>query len=117
NDGDVVRAMDRFHPIPDAERWSASWAEWLYFNGRTPDGRVRLYITFLVGPRAASPGRRAAGVRLQLERDGRSSTYSSRGEVDEAALLRSAPDLDIAGNRVRLDGLTYKISLRLEDPS
>ncbi len=111
---DVLRAMDRFHPIPDDEgKWTSSWAEWLYFNGRSRDGRLRLYLTFLVGPRGLSPGKRPAGVRLQLEHDGKASTYSASGEVDEAALLAKAPELDIAGNSVRLDGLTYRIALNL----
>ena len=52
--GDVLRAMDRFHPVADVPQWAASWAEWLYFNGRTRDGRLRIYVTFLVGPRAAA---------------------------------------------------------------
>lgn len=112
--GEVLRAMDRFHPIPDVPHRASSWAEWLYFNGRTRDGRVRVYATFLVGARAATPGRRVAGVRLQLERDGRTSNYSARADVDEASLLGSAPDLDIGGNRVRLDGLTYRITLALK---
>ena len=109
--GDVLRAMDRFHPIADVPAWAASWAEWLYFNGRTRDGRLRLYLTFLVGPRASTVGKRTAAVRLQLERDGQSTTYSARGEIDEASLLAGAPDLEIAGNRVRLEGLTYRITL------
>jgi hypothetical protein len=111
--GDVLRAMDRFHPIPQATQSSSSWAEWLYFNGRTPDGRIRVYLTFLVGPPAATAGRRQAGVRLQLEHEGRATTYRASGEVDEASVLASAPDLEIAGNRVRLEGATYRISLAL----
>ena len=111
--GDVLRAMDRFHPVADAPEWTSSWAEWLYFNGRTRDGRLRVYLTFLVGPRASTPEKRVAGVRLQLERDGRPATYSARGEIDETALLAGAPDLEIAGNRVRLDGLAYRITLAL----
>ena len=111
--GDVLRAMDRFHPIADVPQWAESWAEWLYFNGRTRDGRLRLYLTFLVGPRATTAGKRTAAVRLQLERDGRPATYSARGEIDEASLLAGAPDLEIAGSRVRLDGLTYRITLAL----
>ncbi len=111
--GDVLRAMDRFHPVADVPEWAASWAEWLYFNGRTPDGRVRLYLTFLVGPRASTVGKRVAGVRLQLERDGRPTTYSASTEIDEALLLAGAPDLEIGGNRVRLEGLTYRITLAL----
>jgi hypothetical protein len=75
DDGDVLRAMDRFHPVADAPAWASSWAEWLYFNGRTPDGRLRVYLTFLVGPRASTSGKRVAGVHLQLERDGRPTTY------------------------------------------
>ena len=111
--GDVLRAMDRFHPIPDVTSRAESWAEWLYFNGRTRDGRTRLYLTFLVGPRAG-PGRRRAGVRLQLERDGRSVNYSAQADIDETSLLASAPDLDIGGNRVRLEGLTYRLTLALQ---
>jgi hypothetical protein len=111
--GDVLRLMDRFHPIPNTPEFSASWAEWLYFNGRSPDGRLRFYLTFLVGPASASPGRRAAGVRLQLERDGRTTNYSGGGEVDEATLIAKAPDLAIAGNRVTLSGLRYQIDLAL----
>jgi len=111
--GDVLRAMDRFHPIPSTLEFSASWAEWLYFNGHTADGTLRFYLTFLVGPASAVPGRRIAGVRLQLERHGKTTTYSAGGEVDGARLLEAAPDLDIAGNRVRLDGLRYRIELTL----
>lgn len=112
--GDVLRAMDRFHPIPDVPDRASSWAEWLYFNGRTADGRVRLYLTFLVGPRAATAGKRVAGVRLQLERDGRSRNYSARAEIDEASLLADAPDLEIAGNRVRLVDTSYRMTLALD---
>ena len=45
----------------------------------------------------------------------RPSTYSAGAEVDERALLETAPDLDIAGNRVRLDGLRYRIELALPE--
>jgi hypothetical protein len=111
--GGTLRAMDRFHPVPDNSEFAASWAEWLYFNGHTADGTLRFYVTFLAGPRSATPGRRLAGVRLQLERNGTTSTYSAGAEVDEMRLLETAPDLDIAGNRVRLDGLRYHIELAL----
>jgi len=111
--GDALRSMDRFHPVPVASEFSKSWAEWLYFNGHTADGALRFYVTFLAGPRSATPGRRVAGVRLQLERDGKTSTYSAGGEIDETRLLETSPDLEIAGNRVRLDGLRYHIELAL----
>src|SRR5262245_52012410 len=45
----VLRAMDRFHPIPDVPARAASWSEWLYFNGRA--GTTRFYLTFIAGPR------------------------------------------------------------------
>jgi hypothetical protein len=110
----VLRSMDRFHRPPDVPEFSSSWAEWLYFNGRTADGRVRFYLTFMVGP-SPRPGMRSASVRLQLDRDGQVRNYGTRAEVDEQAVLDGAPDLDIGGNQVRLDGLRYRISLNLRD--
>jgi hypothetical protein len=53
-------------------------------------------------------------VRLQLERDGRSSNYAAHGEVDESSLA-DAPNLEIAGNRVQLSDLRYHITLALHD--
>jgi hypothetical protein len=112
--GDVLRALDRFHAIPDIEARASSWSEWLYFNGRSRDGRVRVYLTFFVGPPADAPGKRRASVRLQLERDGQSRNYSAEDDVDEASILSTAPDLDIAGNHVRLEGLRYTMTLALQ---
>jgi hypothetical protein len=110
--GDVLRSMDRFHPQPDIAEFSSSWAEWLYFNGRTADGRVRFYLTFLVGP-STRPGVRAAGVRLQLDRDGQVKSYSSRADIDDRTALDGAPNLDIGRNQVRLQGTRYHIALHL----
>ena len=107
----VLRQIDRFHPIPDAPRWQTSWAEWLYFNGRAAD--ARFYLTFLVGPRTPS-GRRSAGVRLQLERQGQMTNYSGAAEIDDADVAR-APDLTIGANRVTLEGLRYHVHLDLAD--
>jgi hypothetical protein len=116
--GELLRAMDRFHPIPEVPARSSSWAEWLYFNGRSAgeDG-ARFYLTFLSGPRTA-PGRRSALVRLQLERGGRTEAFSLRSEVEEEDLLQRAPDLDIGLNQVRLSGLRYRVRLQLaaEEP-
>jgi hypothetical protein len=108
----ILKAMDRFHPIPDRPEFAASWAEWLYFNGRTTDGRLRFYLTFMVGP-ATAPGKRMAGVKLQLDRDGKTTTYAAGEIVDEAQVLAAAPDLDIAGSRVRLVNSQYHIALTL----
>lgn len=108
---EVLRSLDRFHPVPDVPERADSWAEWLYFNGRA--GSTRFYLTFLVGPETDSGGR-GAGVRLQLERDGRRSAYSERAELDPEEVLRDAPDLTIGRCRVSLDGTTYRIRLDLE---
>ena len=105
----VLRQIDRFHPIPDVPRWQRSWAEWLYFNGRS--GNTRFYLTFMVGPRTTGD-RRAAGVRLQLEREGRIESYTGAAEIPEAAALR-APDLAIGGSSVQLRDLTYVVHLDL----
>jgi hypothetical protein len=106
----VLRAMDRFHPIPDVPARAGSWAEWLYFNGRSDD--TRFYLTFLAGPRAPS-GRRVIGVRLQLERAGRMTSYGTSSEVPEDELIATAPNLTVGSNRVRLDGLVYRITIDL----
>jgi hypothetical protein len=106
----ALRSLDRFHAIPDVPDRAQSWAEWLYFNGRAGDNRF--YLTFAAGPRRAD-GRRAAGVRLQLDRAGNRSSYVSSTNVDEAALLRDAPDLAIGSSRVKLNGLQYELTLDL----
>ena len=92
---------------------ATSWAEWLYFNGRTRDGRLRFYLTFLVGPRR--PRRERRGRRPAAARSRRAGRRTTRPqtEVDDARCSPAAPDLDIAGNRVRLDGLRYRITLAL----
>ena len=73
-------------------------------------GDNRFYLTFLVGPKRAG-GKRIAGVRLQLDRAGQRSSYSHRQEVNEADVLSSAPNPTIGSNRVRLDGMKYRIAL------
>lgn len=109
----MLRQADRFHPIPAAPEWADSWAEWLYFNGRSAD--ARFYLTFLVGPRTAD-GRRSAGVRLQLDRSGRIETYGASALLTDDAVAQ-APDLTIGRSSVRLDGMTYRIHLDLAGPS
>jgi hypothetical protein len=113
--GDVLRSMDRFHPIPARGTSASSWVEWLYFNGRTPDGRTRVYVTFFVAAPIDGSAMRAAAVRVQLDRDGRPGNYSVDGVVDARTVLAEAPDLDIGGNQVRLDGSVYRIVLKLPD--
>ena len=125
--GEALAAIDRFHPIPDAPARADSWAEWLYFNGRAGDRRF--YLTFLVGPAVGSvvqgfspagsptanhaPRTRTAGVRLQLERAGTYTTYSTTTEVNEEEVLRTAPNLTIGSNRVRVRGVKYEVTVDL----
>ena len=107
----VLRQIDRFHGVPDVPEWSDSWAEWLYFNGRSAD--ARFYLTFMVGPRTAS-GNRDASVRLQIERNGKTESYVTGQEVTDQELART-PDLTVGTSSVRLDGLVYRIHLDLAD--
>jgi hypothetical protein len=106
----ALRQVDRFHPIPDAPAWNDSWAEWLYFNGRGPD--ARFYLTFLVGPRRGDA--RVAGVRLQLQRGGRTETFGESATITQAQAAQ-APDLTIGRSSVRLVGLEYHVHLDLAD--
>jgi len=107
---DLLRTIDRFHPVPDVPARASSWAEWLYFNGRA--NGARFYLTFMVGPRRGAA--RIAGVRLQLERGGAMESYAASADVDDAALA-NAPEITIAGNHVRLDEGRYRVSLDLRD--
>jgi hypothetical protein len=107
----VLRLVDRFHGIPDAPAWANSWAEWLYFNGRSNE--ASFYLTFMVGPTTAS-GARASSVRLQIERDGRMESFTGRADLTHAELSR-APDLAIGGSSVTLDGMRYRIHLDVQD--
>jgi hypothetical protein len=107
----LLRHIDRFRPVPDAPRWVHSWAEWLYFNGRSGD--TRFYLTFLVGPETA-PGLRGASVRLQLERDGRMQSFGESAELTDEEVAR-APELAIGRSAVRLEGMTYRLALDLRD--
>lgn len=107
---EVLRAMDRFHPVPDVPARARSWAEWLYFNGRAGDSGF--YLTFLAGPRLAS-GRRIVGVRLQLDRGGQMTSYLDSAEVDENELLATAPNLSVGKNQVRLVGREYRVVVDL----
>jgi hypothetical protein len=95
--------------VPDVPARVESWAEWLYFNGRAAE--ARFYLTFLAGP-PRPDGKRPAGVRLQLDRGGRMETFSASAELDEAAIAR-APELTVGGNRIRLQGLRYHLTLDL----
>src|SRR5260370_23496927 len=73
---------------------------------------MQFYVTFLVGPKRPD-GRRTAGVRLQVDRGGRVTTYSDGDALDEAPLLAAAPDLTIGRSGVRLEGLRYHVTLDL----
>lgn len=106
----VLRSIDRFHAIPDVPARAASWAEWLYFNGAANGSRF--YLTFMSGPETA-PGQRGVGVRLQLEREGSLTAYSARDRAGSRDLLATAPDLTFGGNRVRLSGTDYGVTLDL----
>jgi hypothetical protein len=117
--GVLLRAMDRFHPVPAADPGArfgpATWAEWLYFNGRSPDGSLRFYLTFLAGGQEASAARPVV-VRLQLHRGGVTTNYAAAATVDARQLVERAPDVEVGGNRVRLDDDgTYRITLALDD--
>lgn len=114
--GTLLRAMDRFHRVPTgaSTRFAAdTWAEWLYFNGQSTDGSLRFYLTFLAGG-AEQSGKRPLVVRLQLNADGVTTDYSEAGEIDARQLLIAAPDVELGGNRVRLDeDGSYHITLSL----
>ena len=107
----VLRQIDRFHGVPDVPAWSSSWAEWLYFNGRSTD--ARFYLTFLAGPRTPRDTR-VAGVRLQIERNGVMENFGATTEATNAD-IDGAPDLTIGASTVRLEGMRYRVHIDLTD--
>ena len=89
--------------------FAASWAEWLYFNGRTADGRVALLSHVPRRPArrrrdARRPASDCSSIARRRRRRIRRGGWSTKRQV-----LAAAPDLDIAGNRVRLEGCSYRI--------
>ena len=84
--GDVLRAMDRFHAVPASEQ--KSWAEWLYFNGKSRDGSLRFYLTFMTGAPEPS-GTRPMFVRLQLTRAGEDDELFGDGDGRRARIARA----------------------------
>ena len=110
---EALRHIDRFHPVPDVPVWGDSWAEWLYFNGRAGD--ERFYLTFLAGG-VLEDGRRPAGVRLQLSRDGEVENFGATATLTEAEVQR-APDLAIGESTIELRGLEYHVHLDLTGPA
>jgi hypothetical protein len=106
----ILREIDRFHRIPPVAQRASSWAEWLYFNGRSSS--AGFYLTFLAGPQLPS-GRRRVGVRLQLQESGLTRSYSDSVELDADEVLAAAPDLTVGKNQVRLTGHEYRIRLDL----
>ncbi len=109
----MLRLIDGFHPIPDVPARAHSWAEWLYFNGRS--SRARFYLTFLVGPADAN-GQRTGGVRLQLDRGQGLESFSAAADL-RPEMVAAAPELTIAGNHIRLRGMEYRVTLNLQDRS
>jgi hypothetical protein len=109
---ELLRAIDRFHAPPASSRWAGSWAEWLYFDGRSADRSARLMLTILGGPVRAT-GRREVLARLQLVRGGVTRAYLRTTEVDGASLLDSAPEIEVDGARVRMRGALYEIDFDL----
>jgi len=107
----LLRQIDRFHGLPDVPAWSNSWAEWLYFNGRSAD--ARFYVTFIAGPRTTGE-LRSATVHLQIERNGHTETFGASTEVRDSDLT-PAPDLTFGANSVRLDGMRYRVHLDVID--
>jgi hypothetical protein len=107
----VLRSIDRFRPVPDVPARASSWAEWLYFNGRS--ATARFYLTFLAGPMRPD-GLRDAGVRLQLDRGRGLETFNAATALDQGAIAK-APELTILGNSIRLKDLKYTITLDLRD--
>jgi hypothetical protein len=105
----LLRHLDRFSGVPDAPEWTQSWAEWLYFNGRS--AHARFYLTFIVGP-TIGEDRRDASVRLQLDRGKGVEDYDENHPITNGAAL-AAPDLTIGASAVRLEGTRYHIHLDL----
>jgi hypothetical protein len=106
--GDLLRTVDRFHPIPDVPARAKSWAEWLYFNGRAAG--ARFYLTFTVGPLAKDG--RMASVRLQLDRGRGEESFGTAAIVNDD-IVAAAPDLSIGNSHVRVEGLAYHLRLDL----
>ena len=89
---EVLLAMDRFHPIPDVPARAESWAEWLYFNGRSGDAVLPDVPGRSAARVGAATARRAPAARSGGAHD---ASFADSTEVDEADLLAGAPNLTV----------------------
>ena len=97
--GDVLRAMDRFHPIPDVPARARRGPSGC--TSTDASGDVRFYLTFLVGPRTLGGrrvGRRAPAARarraddvVRRVRGGRRARRCSRPRPDLTVGAQSRP--------------------------
>ena len=87
----AARRSIGFMAMPDAPAWADSWAEWLYFNGRSSD--ARFYLTFMVGPTHAGRRRAPPACACSSSATGRSRTSPARAMLTDAELAtRARPD-------------------------
>ena len=96
---------------PTCRSSPASWAEWLYFNGRRPTPR-RFYLTFMVGPQrppGMRSGRRASAARPRRSRP----RITSRPATSTSRRCWRAPDLDIARQPRRVSMACSYVSISI----
>lgn len=103
SDSSLLARIDAFH-LPDGPAAADStWAEWHYFNLRSPDDDWWLYVTYLVGGRVRD-GRWGGRMLATLVRtDGTERRFAANVEAEDVRFHTDRPDLSIGPSTVSLD--------------
>ncbi len=98
-----LAAMDHFHETPAAAPDRATWAEWHYFNLRTPDADRWAFLTFALAGDVPQGDWRGE-VSLTWHQTGRAARRFAMTVPREAVRYSTTDaDLTLGGSSVRLD--------------
>jgi len=98
-----LSVMDHFHETPADAEDRSTWAEWHYFNVRTPDAERWAFLTFALGGDVPA-GEWGGQVLLTWHESGRPPrTFEAIIPREDIRYDLHSPDLTLGGSTVRVD--------------
>jgi hypothetical protein len=102
-DAERLAVIDAFHETPPGAADRDTWAEWHYFNVRTPDAQRWAFLTFAIGGDVPA-GEWAGQVLLTWHEQGRAPrTFVATVPRADVRYHTDGPDLALGSHTVRVD--------------